>query len=174
MERSLSWKKALVPTADIYFFAVLSTITFFCSSVSIKYFWKVHAVLLRGKVKWQVGWCLLGSCLKQICTNREVGLSEGAQNSWHLASIPCKESIKRLFLVMSGWSYRKVLVSWEILCPSHSGNVLFYLFVPMFCTGACGLREDFPDFLHLVVSRKCEIWRDIKLSGIQKPGLELK
>lgn len=56
---------------------MLSTISLFCFSVSIKYFWKVHAVLMRGKVKWQVAWCLLGSCPKHICTNSELGLLKG-------------------------------------------------------------------------------------------------
>lgn len=96
--------------------------SFFCCTFSIKGFWKVPAVLVRGKVKWQVVWCLLCSCLKHLCRNRELGLLKGHW-TWGLlsASISLVKRAKRLFSVILAQSYIKVLIPWENLCQCCGG-----------------------------------------------------
>lgn len=135
MEGLLSWwQKALVTTAYMYtviFFSVLSTISLFHCSFSIQCSWKVNAVLVKGKAKWQVGWCLLCSCLKHICTNKEWGLLKGHW-TWGLLSVRVfiVKTAKRLFSLILAHSYPKVLRSWEIPCKCCGvfSWVIFLLF----------------------------------------------
>lgn len=126
-------------------------ILFFCafcnsccsSSVFIKCFWRVHAVLAMGKVKWQVVLCLLVIVWNKPVQTAQVGITEGAHNLRYLANkcLPCSENAKRLFSGISGWCCPKALLLRNSLLKLCLKWSFIEPFVPTLETEAFGLER---------------------------------